>query len=268
VEKAGGGDQSLYLFGVIPEAQGLPSDAGVSLRAVPHSTVVALVEAVCASEFSPDVLDEKLKCIDWVARLARRHETVLERAMRHGPVVPARLCTLFTSAEALGLSLADNEERLVATLERVRGRQEWGLKVSCDESRLRSIAGPDDREARALQTALETASPGQAFVLRKKRDARMAEVAEARVDAVLDEVVDAIELVTVDVRLLPLLSEAATGRSEPMVLNIAALVGVAGHHDFDTTLTQLSNRFRAEGFTFETTGPWPPYSFCDDGDDD
>jgi hypothetical protein len=26
----------------------------------------------------------------------------------------------------------------------------------------------------------------------------------------------------------------------------------------------VSERFQAEGFTFERSGPWPPYSFCDD----
>ena len=260
------GDRILYLYGVIPKDQNPPSDTDAPVKAVLHSAVCAIVEPVCAYEFSPDRLDEKMKSIEWVAGLAHKHETVLERAMRQGPVVPARLCTLFSNAETLRLSLAENEERFLAALKRVQDREEWGLKVFCCEDRLRTAAGPDDPQVRALDAAMAKASPGQAFIIRKRREARLADVAANRTDAVADQTLEALARQTADMRLRPLLSETATGRREPMVLNVAALVAVTARESFHSTIARQSERFQFDGFIFEVSGPWPPYSFCDDED--
>ena len=126
-----GGGQVLYLYGVVPSGQPLPASDVVPLQAIPFSTLVALVEPVPASEFSPETLEQRLQSVDWVAPLARKHTAVLEDAMQHGPVFPARLCTLFTSATALTNSLAENEQRFHEALSLLRGRQEWGLKMFC-----------------------------------------------------------------------------------------------------------------------------------------
>ncbi|MDD5309891.1 MAG: GvpL/GvpF family gas vesicle protein [Deltaproteobacteria bacterium] len=257
-------ERVLYLYGVIPRDQGLPDEVGAAVQAVSHSAVVALVEPVCAQEFSPDTLNEKLKSIEWVASLAHKHEAVLECAMRHGPVVPARLCTLFCNTDSLRTSLAENEERFLATLEWVQAREEWGLKVFCDQGRLHAVVGLEDAQVRALDSEAAKASPGQAFVLRKRRDARLLDAAAARIDAMADETVEVLEHDAVDMRLRPLLLEAATGRTEPMVLNIAALVDKSSCSAFRDRHALLSARFQAEGFSFEASGPWPPYSFCDD----
>lgn len=254
----------LYLYGVIPKNQSFSSDAGLPLQAVSHATLTAVVEPVCAREFSPEALDEKLQSIEWVARLARKHETVLEEAMRHGPVVPASLCTLFSNTEALKRSLAENEKRFLFALERIHGQQEWGLKAFCDERRLRAAAATDDAELRTLDAVIAGANPGHAFVLRKKREARLAELGSMRLDALVDEVLEAIEHVAADVRLRPLLPEPATGRDEPLALNAAALVNVFARETFQATIAELSTRYQDDGLVFELSGPWPAYSFCDD----
>ena len=129
VQAAKGDERILYLYGVAPEEPGLRAAGDAALEVVPHLGLAGLVEAVLASEFSPKALDEKLLCLDWVTRMARKHEAVLEAAMRYGPVVPARLCTLFSGAEALKRSLAQDQVRFRSALARIRGREEWSVKV-------------------------------------------------------------------------------------------------------------------------------------------
>ena len=281
-EAAGAGEQVFYLYGVIPRGQSYPSEEGMGLEAVVHADLVALVEPVSAREFSSAALDAKLEDLEWVSLLARRHESVLERAMRHGVVAPARLCTLFSSAFALRQSLAANEQRFRAALQRMRGRQEWGIKAFCVESRLRAQADHGDDRVRSLNAALATAAPGYAFVLRKQRDARLAELAAARIYEVLDEAGAALERAVVDLRLLPLRHgdepagaaaetgelPAAPGPPETMVLNLAALVDEAAYEAFDSVVGELAARFRDEGFRFGLSGPWPPYNFCSQDEDD
>jgi hypothetical protein len=243
-------NQVLYLYGVIPKGQSYPREEGVPLQAVSHSDLVALVEPVCAEEFSSATLDEKLEDIEWVSRLARRHETVLESAMRYGVVAPARLCLLFSNAPALQQSLAANEERFLAALDRMRGRKEWGVKAFCAEAEVRVRVGRDDEKVRSLEAALATASPGYGFILRKQREARLAEIVTGHIYDVADEASEALERESVDLRLLRLLpsEETAGNGGETMILNLAALVD--------------------EGFRFEVSGPWPPYNFCTQDEDD
>jgi gas vesicle protein GvpL/GvpF len=259
------GQRALYIYGVIPSGQSFSTAVGAAVEAIEHSTLAALVEPVCAREFSPDTLEEKLASIEWVAGLAHKHEAVLEDAMRHGTVVPARLCTLFTSAEALRLSLATHEDRFLAALDRMRGRGEWGVKMFCKESLLQAAGGQRDPQVQALAAAIAEASPGQAFFLRKKRDIRSAAVATARIDQVVDETIDALEPETVDMKLLRApLSGMTRGRDEPLCLNVAALVDAAAREAFHAAVARLSERFQEEGFAFEVSGPWPPYNFCAD----
>lgn len=263
-------NQVLYLYGVIPKGQSYPREEGVPLQVVSHSDLVALVEPVSAQEFSSATLDEKLEDAEWVSRLARRHETVLESAMRYGVVAPARLCLLFSSAPALLRSLAANEERFLAALDRMRGRKEWGVKVYCSEEEVRARAGREDAKMRSLDVALATAAPGYGFILRKQRDARLAEIVTGRIYDVADEASEALERDSVEVRLLRLLPvEEPRGKGdEIMVLNLAALVDEGARETFQSVVAELANRFFEEGFRFEVSGPWPPYNFCTQDEED
>lgn len=256
----------LYLYGVVPFDQPLPQSAGTSLEPISCSGVVALVEPVSAREFSPELLEKKLQKLEWVSELARKHTAVLEEAMQHGPVVPAPLCTLFSSEHALRESLERGEQGFLSKLERLKGRQEWGCKIFCDTAKLKGQVSKDDAQLVALEAAAAAASPGQAFVLRKKRDAHLAQLVAERIDAVTDELLDSLAGLSVDTRLRALLSEATTGRKEAMVLNVALLVAAPRQAELNLLVADLAARFGGEGFLIDLTGPWPPYSFSDDED--
>ena len=256
-------DQVLYLYGVIPHDQPLPTSQSVALEAVTLSGLVALVEPVSASEFSPQVLEEKLQHVGWVSALARRHTGVLEDIMQHGPVVPARLCTLFSSAHALRDTLAQSEQEFQLKLEQFRGRQEWGLKVFSNTETLRASIVLRTPQLKEMEAEAAKVSPGQGYVLRKKREALLTELVSTRLDEAADVLISCLAATTADISLRPLLSEAASGRSETMALNLALLADVERRQQMQMLVTELAGLFSAEGFSLELTGPWPPYSFCD-----
>jgi gas vesicle protein GvpL/GvpF len=253
-----------YLYGVVPCGQPLPSSAGVPLEVIPYCRLAAIVEPVSAAEFSPESLAQKLQCVDWVAPLARRHTTVLEQVLQHGPVVPARLCTLFSTTDALTTLLAQHAQQLQDRLRWLEGRQEWGLKIFCHEDRLRSAITTNDPDVQALESAALTASPGQAYVLRKQRDGYVADIATTRIEEVVDEVLESLAGVAVELRLRSLRSVAATGRRETMVVNAALLVDTAACAALHTAAGELTALLGPEGFDLELTGPWPSFSFCGD----
>lgn len=257
-------DELLYLYGIVRRDAPLEAPiswGGTTLGAIVHHGLVALVETVSASEFSPEVLEVCLANVDWVARVARKHETTLEAVMQDGPVIPARLCTLFTSEQAVHELLENGEDDFVATFERIDGAEEWGVKVYCDESVVRKSTEETDSRAKAFADAANLVSPGQAHVLRKKREARIVEVAAQKTVEVSERVLDEIETLDVETCLRPLLPEAATQRHEKMVLNVAVLVLERDVAAFEKKLDALAKRLGPDGFLLDRCGPFPPYSF-------
>jgi len=263
-------EQVLYLYGVVPKDHPLLLEAEPESESLPFGGgLIALVNYVPKEEFSSDELERKLQQVEWVAALARKHSAVLANALRQGPVYPARLCTLFSSARALIQGLSEDEAHFREKLALFQGRQEWGFKIFCDRTHLRTAAGATSAELRELAVSAVCATPGQAYVLRKKRERRLEEIVTSWIDRVVDEVLNQMAQVTVQVRLRPLLSEATTGRTEEMVANAAFLVDTDEVAIRNAVIGELTSRFTPEGFILELTGPWPAYSFCDaEGPDD
>ena len=59
----------------------------------------------------------------------------------------------------------------------------------------------------------------------------------------------------------PLQSKELTGRKETMVLNGAYLVAEGQLAAFQAELESLEEEYDGLGFSYEMTGPWPPYNF-------
>lgn len=266
---AGERHDMLYLYGITRATPPPPLDLTMkaAVRFVVHEGLAAMVEAVSPSEFSPEVLEQRLGSVEWVAGIARRHEAMLETIMQSAPVIPARLCTLFSHVNAVEQLLAERAVKLSATLDRIAGAEEWSVKMYYDEEVLRRHASSTDTQALALGEALAIASPGQAHVLRKKRNARVVEVVAAHVVDTAEYVLDEIEQHDVETCLRQLLPEGATHRQEKMGLNVAVLVGDRDAEAFFATLDSLAAKLATEGFVLEKNGPFPPYSFTR-GDDE
>lgn len=257
-----------YLYGITNRDNGLQAPALASIQRLPCSELAALIEPVPGADFGPEGLERNLQCLDWVARTARRHEAVLRAAMAGGPVIPARLCTVFSDASVVVESVVKEHRRLFSTLRYLQDRSEWGLKVYCDEERLDAAIGDSDPQLRALAEAAIDATPGRAYLLTKKREARRVELRRRRAQAVIDSVIDGLESLPIGLQQRDILAAEITGHALPMVLNLAALVGADDLLAYHAEVQVLSAGLAAEGFSIETSGPWPPYSFSQDAAED
>lgn len=253
-----------YMYGITSSENPLRGAHLAPIEKVAGAHLAAMVEPVSDADFSPQMLDARLSSLEWVARTARRHQSVLGAAMESGPVIPARLCTLFSNRDAILHYLSENEERLSTSLRRLKSCSEWGLKIFCDEGQLGAAVTESDAEIQSLAATAVSASPGRAYVLYKKRDARRDFLRRERIDAAMDQVLEELGLLPISICHKTFLSKEMTGRNEPMVLNVAALVGDAELTAYHATVKVLSDELGAEGFLFETSGPWPAYSFSGD----
>lgn len=242
----------VWVYGVVADAPEPPVASGVDGHPVlvhRHAGFSALVSQVPRDRFNEQALTERLEDLESVEGLARAHDAVLEAALATVTVVPFRLCTVYSSVQALDTTLAREGPALSAALDRLDGTQEWGLKAFL--------------RAPVPASPAEEAASGTEYLMRKRerRDAAVAgreatETAVAQIHARLTECATASTLSRPHDRRL-------SGRDTEMVLNAAYLVPAEGVAAFRAIVEDLARRHEAEDVELELTGPWPPYHFVE-----
>lgn len=243
----------LWLYGVVPgDVAAPPSLTGVDeehrVELVREGRLAALVSAVPLDRFGADVLQRSLEDIAVLETLARGHERVLDAALALGAVVPFRLCTIYESDAHVREMLQQEASQLVAGLDRLAGREEWGVKGFMVPVKAGSPAG--------------TPASGTEYLVRKRAVREAVEsahdAAEETVAAIHDELArhaDAAVLSRPQDRRL-------SGREEEMVLNGSYLIASSQVDSFRELVEALARRHRDEGIELEATGPWPAYHFA------
>ncbi|HEX7240320.1 MAG TPA: GvpL/GvpF family gas vesicle protein, partial [Longimicrobiaceae bacterium] len=210
--------------------------------------------------YREEALDARTTDLAWVGERGAAHEAVLLRYADAGPVLPLGLFSLHLGEERVLALLESDGERFRATLERVRGRREWGVRLWRVDAGVAEHLDRLSPRLRELAAEMEGAPPGRRFLLQKKRDAmRRDELRAVGADAAR-EAFDALRGAAAESRALALPArQGDEGRA--MVLNAAFLVDEARFPEFQRAVTEAAGRWGGAGFELEFTGPWPPYHF-------
>ena len=199
-------------------------------------------------------IEKGLQDLAWVSSCAVPHEAVVEHLSRKGTVLPMKLFTLFRSDERALDHVAKRRKRIDQLVERIEGREEWGLRVLLDEvSAL--------RRARAEASAVSPGAPGAAFLLRKKKehDAQREAIDHARdrADALFD--------------LLAAKADDARRRPPPpgevgkrVLLDAAFLLPRKKSKVFQSAVRAEAKKLADRDYQLTLTGPWPAYTFVTD----
>src|SRR4051812_17423484 len=249
-----------YVYGVVPRELAPDDDAGWpsvgeagDLELVPEGPLAALASPVSAADFDQPGLDGRLQEPAWLEEKIRAHEQLLEGVLGRSAVVPFRFCTVYRSREALRAFLTEHSRELEATLERIRGKVERGVKAFADRSRL----------AETTAGSVE-GSGGKAYLARRLAERRQADEIELRALELVERVHARLLLEAEEGTYLSLQNREVTGRSEDMLMNAAYLVD-AGSRGLERALGDLQRELGPLGVSFELTGPWPPYNFVPRG---
>ena len=232
-----------------PEAlptAGMPD--GGPPRTLPLMGAVSLIVSnVPAARYNASSLEPKLADLDWVAVAGAAHHAVVDAFAEAGFVVlPFRLFTIFSHEGTALDTFKGALPAMARAFDRVRGRQEWVLR----------IGKPDPTRAPGAPTGNAPASSGTGF-LRAKADARRE--ALARAERVKHDARTSFEA-------LAELADAATSRpvdpAGSLLCDGALLVPPSRMEAVRETLTRSAERLLREGCAVSLTGPWPPYSFA------
>jgi hypothetical protein len=254
-------ETALYIYCLVERARppataraprGLAGAAAPALLQI-RPSLWAVVADVPLSEYGSGRLETRLTDIAWVADVAVAHESVVEHfaSATGATVVPMKLFTMFSSADRAIADLKTRSREVRRVLDRIRGCQEWGVRVTSEPI-----------TSRAPRPAPRAAT-GTAFLAAKKRardDARQ----HARESLAAAE---SAYLALAGLSKAARRREAPEASTRPPLVDAAFLVAAADRARFRAAATRQARRCRASGAAMVLTGPWPAYNFVSlDGD--
>lgn len=268
-DETAGGESAFYVYCVGESAALAPLFGGelpdaieddARLEAIEAEGLTAVVSAVPLEAYGEGALALRLADAAWTATRALRHERVAEHFARQTAVAPLRFGSIYLRREGVAAMLAGRAPQLREVLARLGGREEWGLNVFVERAKLREEVTRVSERLRGLASQADAATPGQAYLLRKKIEGLRDEEARAETRRVAQEVERRLtETADGAVRLRVLKDEAA--EQGELAARLAFLVAREGFAAFRDAAEQLAAEYTPLGFRFELTGPWPAYNF-------
>lgn len=228
---------------------------GGPIRTVAAAGLTAVAEDVKLAEFGEEALRRNLEDLDWLEAAARAHHQVIDAVGQQGPLVPMRLATVYSSDASVAAMVTDREADFRTALDRISGRQEWGVKAYA----ARPPAAGDDTAA-TVGSSGPGAGAGAAY-LQRRRDQLTAQKNTRRETLASAEIIHAeLSRYAAGTRLHPPQAPQLSGSKVLMMLNAAYLLDDERAEDFAGAVAALAEQY--PNVRLELTGPWPPYSFA------
>jgi len=242
-------------------------DGENTVRLFPFRELEAVVSEVSVDEFASEEVQRKARDdIDWIKEKSLAHQRVIvessQVAGRTVSVIPMRFGTIYKSLENLKQALCDNYASMRRLLEELRGKQEWSVKVYlADRNALDAAVCQENRSIRQKKEEIERLPEGLAFFEEQEIGEAIARERKGEIQRLCEGVSDSLAGVASDSRRMGLLGKELTGRSEPMVFNVAYLVQQSVLPAFQNAVSEQIEALSPKGLSLECTGPLPPFSF-------
>jgi hypothetical protein len=230
------------------------------LEWVTANNLAALASTVPLELYGEEALTEHLSEATWTAVRAMRHETVVEYVAKRASVVPLRFGTIYLERSTIERMLNEKERELAQIIERLRGREEWGVNVYWDRAMLMTSITEVSPRLRELARQAQEASPGQAYLMQKKIEALRVDEARTAVNEIVDRLEQELTSQADEGKRLRILKVEATEHGE-LKAKFAFLVKRSQFEEFRAAAERLAQEYASAGVRLELTGPWPAYNF-------
>jgi Gas vesicle synthesis protein GvpL/GvpF len=206
-------------------------------------------------QFGEAPLATRLSDLDWVSRAAVAHEAVTESFMTASPpadaVVPMKLFTLFTSDARALEQIRAGWKRLESVIRRLSRHEEWGVRLVFDDTR-----APQENVTLA-------ASSGLGYLMAKRQHHAAATRHTTAMRKAAGDVLKSLRPMARDIRQRSV-TTPPDSRSR-LLLDAAFLVPRTKAGRFKTTVGARAKKIAPAGYALQLSGPWPPYSFVEQG---
>lgn len=242
---------------------GLPSaiEVEAQLEMERDAALAAVVSAVPLTDYGEDALQTRLSDPTWTAVRAMRHEKVVEHFARRASVVPLRFGTIYLERGGVKQMLSQRGAELRAIIERLRGREEWGVNILCDRKKLVETITSLSSRLRELSEQAASRSPGQSYLMRKKIETMRLDEARIEIKRVAARIESELSALSDGAARLRVLKDES-GEHHDLVAKFAFLVARTGFDEFRAAAERLAQEHAPAGFRLELTGAWPAYNFA------
>ncbi len=257
-------DDAVYLYcfakaRLLPPLEGMGIDGEKPFFPFVYNEVVAVVSAVSAKEFCGPEAETRLHDLAWIGPRACLHQEVIARVMRSSPTLPARFGTIFYSLGSLEDRLRTHYGAIVNFLDRMVGREEWGVKVMWDRLKTHEELFTTMIADNAQRLS---ASPGTRYFQEQKIRGEVEKNMHRWLKETCDKVVLDLEKIVSETYARKVLPGRATGDNREMFCNWAVLISQKDLPKLQEHISRVNESYASRGLLFELSGPWPPYSFC------
>lgn len=236
-----GNGRLLYLYGISARNPKVTINGSIhgtaAVERLEDSGLTAWLSRVPETEFGAK-LAANMEDLKWLASASVRHQRTVSRICEAVTLLPARFGTVFKSEDSLLQHMHEQKDKLLETLARIEGTEEWGVKLflnpSPPASPIEAVSGRDYLRAKAM-------------VQVKKRTALDPDVVEF-----------ARELQAIAADSAPA-GKVSSGQSN-LEWQASFLVRKKDRPKWDNMLKRYATRW-ADRREIQCTGPWPPYSF-------
>jgi len=263
-------DKGFYLYCIREKtnsnfpAKGI--DGGV-VFAIPYQDLEAIVSHVSLDKFGSEEIQKKAQeDLKWIKEKAQIHEYIIEQAMRAGPnlisVIPMKFGTIFKAEESLKESLSSHYEQFRNSLEKLKGKQEWGIKVYFKEDIFRKNIEDKNETILAKKKEIKSMPKGIAFFAQKQIDEIVNQERGKELDGIIEEIYKCLGQLAFSKNKDKLLEKGFTGKIEEMVLNAFYLIEEKELAQFQEKVEEIKGKYNSKGIEVGMNGPWPSYHFA------
>ena len=248
---------AVYLYCVVraprpPAVARVPRGLPGATRPAPHALgkLLWLITAdVPLDVYGADVLEPRLRDLEWVSQAAIAHEAVVEHFARAtgAVVIPAKLFTMFSSLKRALDEIGDRRTSIERAMKHISGSEEWGVRVS----RI--------RQTPPVQAGLPSRPASGAAFLAARKSARDASASlRAAAGAAADDAFVRLGRHAKDVRRREARQEPG---ANPPILEAAFHGPARARARFKAEARRQVVACQAAGAELTLTGPWPAYNF-------
>lgn len=238
-----------------PQAPG----AAEALQVLECCGLAAVVRPVRVADFSPAVLQQRMRSAAELEAMVRRHNRVIEAIHARQGILPAKFGVVYASDRDIVGALRSACDTLLPQLHRLEGCDEWALHLYADRAVVRERIAERVPAIGRLRAEHAAARPGRAYFLERQLRDELESATRQALVTLAQGVFDRLAPAAVAAQVSSV-GPAAEGDGEVEILRASFLVARDDTARFDDALRAAADA--GEGLRGECSGPWPPYSFA------
>jgi hypothetical protein len=235
---------------------------GKPVFSVPYKKIEAIVSNIDINRFgSPEIAQKAKEDVGWIVKHVTIHENVIEAAMgisrsssESGSVesaIPMVFGTMFHTQKKLAEMMKKEYNRFNRTLKELDGKQEWSVKVYVDEAGLKNLLKKKDKSISQEIDALKNLPLGVDYFKELSIEERLKDMVDQEAQKYVEIFFKSIKKFSLNSYEGKILAKDIRGAIGEMILKNV--------DNFRKNVGKLERKYKI--FTFDCTGPWPPYNF-------